>query len=184
MAEKSFIRSIYRWRVRSATLLLLLIIILARPNLLSILAGLALSIIGLLIRMWASGHIRKEKELAVSGPYRYTRNPLYIGNFILGMSIAVGTYSLWCFWLFAAYFLVFYPPVIRVEKERMKRFFPKKYEEYKRSTPLFFPSLKPVPRSSGIQFSWALYKKNKEYMALIGATFFWIILIAKMFLFP
>ena len=76
---------IYRWRVRSAVAVLILVLALARPTPASVVLGVAVSLMGLSIRAWAAGHIRKEKELAVTGPYRYTRNPLYLGSFILGL---------------------------------------------------------------------------------------------------
>lgn len=183
MPETKFGRTIYRWRVRSSLFLLILIIILAKPNWTSILIGLAVCAGGLSIRAWASGHIKKERELAVSGPYQYTRNPLYLGNFILGLSVAVGTNSWWCVLIFAAYFLVFYPPVIKEERERMKRLFPAKYEEYKKHVPLFFPKLKPLFSASPIKFSWSLYRKNREYRALFGSFIFWAILVGKMLIF-
>ena len=162
--------------------MILLILVLAKPTWKSILIGLAVSAPGLLIRAWASGHIKKEKELAVSGPYQYTRNPLYLGNFILGLSVAIGTNSWWCVLIFAAYFLVFYPPVIKEERERMKRLFPEKYDQYKSQVPLFFPKFKPLFAAGAIKFSWTLYKKNREYRALVGTIIFWAILIGKMLL--
>jgi protein-S-isoprenylcysteine O-methyltransferase Ste14 len=183
MPEGNFRRAVCRWRVRSSLFLILLIIVLAKPSLISILIGLAICAVGLLIRAWASGHIKKEKELAVSGPYQYTRNPLYLGNFILGLSVAVGTNSLWCALIFLIYFLVFYPPVIKEERERMKRLFPDRYEEYKKRVPLFFPTFKPFFTAGPNKFSWSLYKKNREYRALSGSLVFWAILIGKMLLF-
>jgi hypothetical protein len=180
MPETKWNRTIYRWRVRSSLFLILLIIVLATPTWRSILIGLDICAAGLLIRAWASGHIKKEKELAITGPYRYTRNPLYLGNFILGLSVAIGTDSWWCALIFAAYFLVFYPPVIKEERERMKRLFPAKYEEYKKHVPLFFPKLKPFFSASPIKFSWSLYRKNREYRALLGSLIFWAILVGKM----
>ena len=183
MPESIWNRTIYRWRVRSSLFLILLIIVLAKPTWSSVLVGLGICALGLLIRAWASGHIKKEKELAITGPYRYTRNPLYLGNFILGVSIAVGTNSWWCVLIFAGYFLVFYPPVIKEERERMKRLFPAKYEEYKKHVPLFFPQLKPFFSASPIKFDWALYRKNREYRALLGSFIFWAILVGKMLIF-
>lgn len=184
MPEEIFRRAVYRWRVRSSLFLILLIIVLAKPIWTSILSGLAVCGVGLSIRAWASGHIKKEKELAVSGPYQYTRNPLYLGNFILGLSVAAGSNSWWCALIFIAYFLVFYPPVIREERERMKRLFPDKYEEYKKRVPLFFPTFKPFFATGSNMFSWSLYKKNREYRALYGSLIFWAILVGKMLLFP
>jgi len=183
MLENRWMQMIYRWRVRSGLFVFLAIIVLARPTWRSIVSGLDVCAFGLLIRAWASGHIKKEKELAMSGPYQFTRNPLYLGNFFLGLSIAIGANSWWCAGLFAAYFLIFYPPVIREERERMKRLFPKQYEEYKKRVPMFFPSLTPFSSGHGLKFSRALYLKNKEYRALIGSLVAYGILIAKVLLF-
>jgi protein-S-isoprenylcysteine O-methyltransferase Ste14 len=155
---------LYRWRVRAALFVLIAVLVLARPSVRSIAVGMTVCALGLLIRGWAAGHIRKEKTLAVSGPYRYTRNPLYVGNFILGLSMAVGANSLWCIGLFVAYFLVFYPPVIMEELRRMKR---------------LFPALRRRAGDEGARFSWGLYRRNHETRALLGSGIVWAVLIAK-----
>ncbi len=183
MAEFNIKNTIYRWRVRGGFIGILLAIILAKPNSTSILLGITISLFGLFIRTWASGHLKKEKELTVVGPYQYTRNPLYLGNLILGVSVTAGSRSLWMLVIFSVYFLLFYPVVIKNEKGRMKKLFPKEYEDYKRKVPLFFPSLKHLSSSQKNRFSWKRYKKNKEYRALIGAVFFWMIMLGKMLLF-
>lgn len=182
MARDSIAKTIYRLRVRSALFILLAILVLAKPRWTSIGIGLAICAAGLLLRAWAAGHIKKEKELAVSGPYRYTRNPLYFGNFILGLSVAVGANSIWSAALFAAYFLVFYPPVIREECERMKRLFPKEYATYVSAVPLFFPGLKKFPAVDPSKFSFALYRKNREFRALVGSVIIFAVLIGKLLL--
>lgn len=184
MPESKTAGTIYRWRVRSGLFVLVAILVLARPTWRSIFIGLAVCALGLFIRAWASGHIRKEKSLAVSGPYRYTRNPLYFGNFLLGLSIALATHSWWCVGFFVAYFLIFYPPVILEERERMKRLFPKEYEEYRKKVPLFLPRWKRVMGPGGTKFDAALYQKNKEYRALAGSLIAYGILIAKLLLLP
>jgi protein-S-isoprenylcysteine O-methyltransferase Ste14 len=183
MADRRLIKRIYRWRVRSGVFFLLAIIILARPTWASVGVGIAVCAVGLFVRAWASGHIKKEKELATTGPYQYTRNPLYLGNLVMGMSIAIGANSLWGTAVFAAYFLVFYPPVIREERERMKRLFPGQYQEYKTRVPLFFPTKKPAAQPDGTRFSWFLYKKNKELRALVGSAVVWAIIVAKLLIF-
>jgi len=180
MGESSWAKAVYRWRVRSALFVLIAILILARPIGRTIACGIGICAVGLFIRGWAAGHIKKEKELAVSGPYRHTRNPLYLGNFVLGLSIAFGTNSAWCVLLFAAYFLAFYPPVILEERERMKRLFPKEYEDYKKKVPAFLPGRRRLPSDGHRKFSAALYLKNREYRALIGSVVIWAFLIAKM----
>lgn len=178
----SWMNRLSRWRVRVAWMALLLVLVLSKPTLRSLLAGILLALLALGIRTWASGHLNKEKELAISGPYRYTRNPLYLGNFILGLSFVVGSWSLWVLAVFSAYFLLFYPPVIKKERLRMKELFPKKYEEYKEKVPPFFPSLKHQPSSQLEKFSWKLYKRNKEYRALAGTALFWLVVAVKFLL--
>lgn len=180
MTERRIVSIIYRWRVRAALFVLIAVIALARPTVRSIAIGLAVCALGLLLRGWAAGHIRKEKQLAVSGPYRFTRNPLYLGNFLLGLSIALGANSPWCVGLFVLYFLVFYPPVIMEELRRMKRLFPEEYESYRKQVPLFFPAFRRRAAGEGSAFSWDLYRQNRETRALVGSAVVWAILIVKM----
>jgi protein-S-isoprenylcysteine O-methyltransferase Ste14 len=182
MSEKSIVREIYRWRVRAGYICIILAIILARPNRYSLLAGAGLCVSGLLLRAWASGHLMKEKELACSGPYRFTRNPLYLGNLIIGTSVVVASYSWWMVGIFFIYFLLFYPVVLRREAERMRTLFPKEYEKYKSKVPLFFPSFRQSFFPNNAKFSRKLYKRNKEYRALLGAALFWLAITAKMLL--
>ncbi|MGB7295434.1 MAG: isoprenylcysteine carboxylmethyltransferase family protein [Candidatus Aminicenantales bacterium] len=170
-----------RLRVRAGLFLALAVILLARPSWGSILIGILICVLGLAIRAWASGHLRKEKELAVSGPYRYSRNPLYLGNFLLGTGITVGAQSWWVLGLFVVYFAVFYPLIIRRERERMKDLFPRQYEDYGNKVPLFFPS--PWKHLAvGGRFSWSLYRQNKEYRALHGTILIWAVMAAKLLL--
>ncbi len=176
-------RTLYRWRVRAGLVFLPAILVVARPAKGTVGAGLAVCALGLGIRAWAAGHIKKEKELAVSGPYQYTRNPLYLGNFVLGLSVGIGTNTWAGVFLIAAYFLLFYPPVILEERDRMKRLFPEAYEEYKKRVPIFFPTFRPFPGANGTKFSAALYKKNREHRAFVGSGVVWAILIAKLLLF-
>ncbi len=75
---------IQRFRVPLGFLFAAIFLIFARPEIITLIIGGAIAVVGLLIRAWASGHIRKNQTLAVSGPYSYTRNPLYLGSFILG----------------------------------------------------------------------------------------------------
>jgi protein-S-isoprenylcysteine O-methyltransferase Ste14 len=171
-----------RLRVRAGLFAAVAVLVLARPTWRSLAVGMVISLAGLAIRAWASGHLRKEKALAVSGPYRFSRNPLYLGNFIMGIGIVAGAYSWWVLGLFVAYFAVFYPLIIRREKERMNELFPEQYEKYRRSVPSFFPSLFRRRIPPGGKFSWALYRQNKESRALAGMLAFWVALAAKILL--
>jgi protein-S-isoprenylcysteine O-methyltransferase Ste14 len=182
-SESRLIFSIYKWRVRSGLLFALAALVFAQPNLCSLLAAFGLAIIGLALRTWASANLKKEKELTISGPYRYTRNPLYLGNLILGIAIAIAAQSWLVLIFFLAYFAIFYPVIIYVEKERMAQIFPERYQEFSAKVPLFFPALRARMASVNNGFSWDLYIKNKEYRALIGTILYWIALAAKSFFF-
>ena len=181
MYYKALQEALNRFRVRAGLVLAVAVIVLARPTWPSIFIGILICVLGLAIRAWASGHLRKEKELTVSGPYRFSRNPLYLGNFLLGTGITAGARSWWVAGLFIAYFAVFYPLIIRRERERMQSLFPGKYEDYGKRVPLFFPNLKKSLRAEG-RFSWPQYRQNKEYRALYGTVIVWLVLAAKMLL--
>jgi protein-S-isoprenylcysteine O-methyltransferase Ste14 len=180
MDQARIFRTLHRWRVRAGLLFLPALLLVARPRPASTGAGIAVCGLGLLVRAWAAGHIKKEKELAVSGPYRYTRNPLYLGNFLLGLGVGIGTDSWAGLAIFAVYFLAFYPPVILEERDRMARLFPEAYADYRKRVPIFLPTLRPYPAAPGARFSAAQYRKNREPRALVGAGIIWAILLARM----
>lgn len=159
----------------------LLALVLAKPRLWSLLVGLGLALGGLFLRTWACGHLEKQKKLIMTGPYQHTRNPLYFGNLLIGIGVVVSALSFWIFTVFLVLFLVFYPVVILSEKQKMEQLFPGEYATYKEKVPLFFPSLKPSLLRQTTPFSWSLYKKNKEYRALIGTTLFWIGMTGRLF---
>ncbi len=182
MPNLSWEDTVYRWRVRAGFFSIILVIILAKPNLSSLLGGIAVCFSGLLLRTWASGHLKKDKELAVAGPYLYTRNPLYLANLIIGLSVVITSLSWWVLVIFTVYYLLFYPLVIKKEKEKMREFFPQEYEEYEKKTPAFFPSFKHLSSPQTNRFTWKHYRQNREWRALYGALLFWLILALKMFL--
>src|SRR3954463_3409294 len=92
-----------------------LFVLFARPRPLTLGLGGLVALLGLALRAWAAGHIRKNAALAISGPYAHTRNPLYLGSFLLGLGFPIAS-SRWPLGLlFAALFLGIYLPVMRVE---------------------------------------------------------------------
>ena len=159
-----------RWRVRLSYPLAILVLWFSRPTPRSILWAAPLGLLGLIIRARAAGHLHKQKVLTVTGPYAYTRNPLYFGSAILALAAAVATRS----WISAAilgiYFALFYSIVMRREEAELRQHHAASFEEYARAVPLFFPRLTPAKLSFGGagSFSFAQYKKNHEYQAAIG----------------
>ena len=106
---------IQRWRVPLGFLCGAAFIFFARPTPRALLIGASVSLLGLAVRAWAAGHIRKNAQLATSGPYAFTRNPLYLGSFLLGLGFTIASGRVVLGLLFAALFLGIYLPVMRVE---------------------------------------------------------------------
>ena len=171
-----------RWRVPLGFLCGALFIVLARPNTLSLAIGGSIALFGLALRAWAAGHIRKNTALATSGPYAFTRNPLYLGSFILGVgfTIASGRPILLGI-LFAVLFLGIYLPVMRVESAALAEMFGEEYRAYARAVPLFLPRLTPYRdgKSGGVRFDSELYMRYREYRAMLGLIIAWGLLALK-----
>ncbi len=151
----------------------------ARPRPFTLLAGVTVSVFGLLLRAWAAGHIRKNSALATSGPYAYTRNPLYLGNFLLGLGFTIG--SGW--WplgiLFVVLFLGIYLPVMRVESKTLAQLFGESYQRYARGVPLFLPRVTPYRSGDKTEFDSSLYMRYREYRAALGLLVAWGLLVFK-----
>jgi protein-S-isoprenylcysteine O-methyltransferase Ste14 len=141
----------------------------ARPTVPTLVSGSSVALIGLAIRAWASGHIRKASTLAVSGPYAYTRNPLYLGSFLMGVGFTIAAGVWWLALAFAVLFLGIYFPVMRVEVGDMRRIFGVEFDEYERNVPLFFPRFT-VWRETGTRFDTGLYLRYREYRAALGVA--------------
>jgi protein-S-isoprenylcysteine O-methyltransferase Ste14 len=167
-----------RWRVRIGYPLAAVALYLARPTPRSILLGAAIGFIGLAIRAYSAGYLHKQEVLTTSGPYAYTRNPLYFGSSILLIGAAVALRS----WLAAAllllYFALAYSFVMRREEMELRGKHGAAFDAYAASVPLFFPRLTPnrQPGAPSSSFSWAQYKRNHEYEAAAGFLLLLIVL--------
>ena len=176
---------IQRWRVPLGFLCAAVFLFFARPTPGALSIGAVVSVLGLALRAWAAGHIRKNAELAISGPYAFTRNPLYLGSFLLGLGFTIASGQLLLGLLFAALFLGIYLPVMRVEASTMSQLFGSQYEPYKQSVPLFFPRITPYRESQSgqIRFDGTLYLRYREYRAALGLVIAWGLLLIKTFYF-
>lgn len=145
---------------------------LARPTWTFMLLGGLLVAPGLLIRALASGHVRKNEALATSGPYAYTRNPLYLGSLLIGVGFAVAARSWWVGVALVVMFFAIYVPVIRDEESYLRQKFPE-FESYARNVPRLIPKIGSNAKSGdedSAVFSRELYLKHREYNALLGAV--------------
>jgi protein-S-isoprenylcysteine O-methyltransferase Ste14 len=153
---------------------------LATPTVRSLLVGCCIAGIGLLVRGLASGHVTKNEQLTMTGPYAYTRNPLYLGSLIIALGFAIASRS-WLVVVIAVTFLfAIYLPVIRSEEEFLRTRFPE-FDQYSRNVPRLFPRFRPF-RSSASSFSWHLYWKHREYNAALGSALIVAALLLKPFI--
>jgi len=170
-----------RWRVPLGFLCGAFFLVLADPKPLTLGIGGAIALMGLALRAWAAGHIRKNSALATSGPYAFTRNPLYLGSFILGLGFTIASGRWWLGLLFAALFLGIYLPVMRVEATTLAELFKDDYIRYASAVPLFFPRLIAFrdPATQGVKFDVSLYMRYREYEAAIGLVVAWSLLALR-----
>ena len=148
----------------------------SHPTAASLAIGLPLSGCGLALRAWAAGHLRKNERLADSGPYAFTRNPLYLGTLITALGLACAARSAGLALLFAIVFTFVYLPAIELEEQHLAAILPG-YAEYAARVPLIlprWPALKGAER-----FSFAQYRRNREYEALAGWSVGALWLIAR-----
>jgi protein-S-isoprenylcysteine O-methyltransferase Ste14 len=159
----------------------------AAPTWLSIVGGAVCSLIGLAVRAVASGHIRKNAALATTGPYAYTRNPLYLGSVVMALGFVIAARNWWIGLAALAMFLIIYIPVIKAEEVYLRGIFPD-YDQYAANVPRLLPRLTAYRATAndaddGLgSFSRELYLKHREYNAALGSGLMLGALILKMLL--
>lgn len=161
---------IARWRVRLGYPLAIVVLAFAHPNPKSIGIGAAIGLIGLCLRAYAAGYLKKQEVLTTTGPYAFTRNPLYLGSAILAGGAAWAMHS----WISAmalfTYFAAVYFVVMRREEGELRGHFGEAFDHYAKKVPLFFPRIGPanIEGSSPGKFSFAQYRRNHEHQAALG----------------
>src|ERR1700687_415168 len=168
-----------RWRVRLGYILAVFVLWFARPTPECVAIGAAIGLIGLWLRAYAAGYLHKQEGLTVSGPYAYTRNPLYLGSAILALGTGIATRSWISALILVVYFAVVYSIVMRREAEALLPRHGASFEEYARAVPLFIPRLTAAKLSadSAGSFSLVQYKKNHEWQAAVGFLFLLLVLL-------
>ena len=136
------------------------------PSWQSLAIGGSIAFLGLMVRAWATGYLRKNDRLAVRGPYALTRNPLYFGSFLIGIGFSLAGRDLHILVIFLVCFAVLYGTAMQREIETLENLFAEQYSEYQEQVPLFFPRLRVKPNLGDLSFG--RYVKNREYQALLG----------------
>jgi protein-S-isoprenylcysteine O-methyltransferase Ste14 len=146
--------------------------------------SLALAVPGLWLRGYASGYVKKNAELTVTGPYAYTRNPLYLGSMLIAAGFAVALESWLVAAVLAAGFALIYIPTIASEERFLRTTF-SGFEAYCQRVPRILPRLTPaqIPAPQGAsesaagRFSFKLYRQHREYNAFLGAALLYLCLL-------
>ncbi len=126
----------------------------------------------------ASGHVKKNEELATTGPYAYCRNPLYLGSIIIAIGFAIASRDLWVAVGIVLLFAAIYVPVIRSEEAFLRSRFAE-YDAYAQRVPRLLPRTAWLTGLT-VGFSRVLYRQHREYNALIGAAAMLAALVVKM----
>jgi protein-S-isoprenylcysteine O-methyltransferase Ste14 len=175
----SWIRVARRIRVPAGFLFAAFYLWKARPSAVSLAWSLLLVIPGLLLRAYASGYVKKNAELTVTGPYAYTRNPLYLGSILMAFGFAAASRSLWITGLLALLFLIIYGPTIYGEEQFLRSTFPA-FASYAARVPRLLPRLTPASLEGEGRFSGALYRRHREYNSFLGACAVYAVLVAAL----
>ena len=167
-----------RSRVSVSILLAIAAAWLAQPTAPNLALGLPLVLIGLAVRAWAAGHLRKNQQLATSGPYAYVRNPLYIGSLLAGVGFGICSAHAILLCAILVVFTLWFLPVVGEEEGHIRNILPG-YRDYEARVPRFLPALRPRYQSAQ-RFEWSLYLANREYSALLGFIGFGAVLWFKL----
>jgi len=137
------------------------LLVLAKPTLASLLMGALIVLLGELGRTWSSGYIDKNAKLATAGPYRFTRNPLYLFNTVIFIGFCVMAYNPWAAVLGMMAHAVIYHPTMRKEAAHVSGIFGDEYRDWAKVVPMFLPKWTNYPSQGA--YSWALVKQHREH---------------------
>ena len=168
-------------RVPAGTVLGILFLVLMHPSARSLCIGAAITVPGALLRLWAAGHIDKGRALTQGGPYALTRNPLYLGSFLMALGIILGGQGYWLLPPFGLFFAAFYIPVMQAEAESLRRVYGQDFVEYSARVPAFLPAFRKA-RAGSSAFLWSRVVQNREHRNVIGLLVAEAILLVKYFL--
>lgn len=164
-------------------LALVVVIVLARPNRLSLLIGGIIVFVGEGFRVWASGHLIRNEEVTTSGPYAYLRDPLYLGRMLLlvGFCVMAWGYN-WIILLLGlgVFFFNYMPRKYRKEMARLENLFGEEYKAYASYTHSLLPRLKPYPKAQKRPWKFDLFwKENREQYFLLGTIVFFLLVLGR-----
>ena len=184
MAERTRLQQVARRvRVPMGFVVAAMFLWFARPTLVTLAASLLLVLPGVWLRAYAAGYVRKNAELTTTGPYAYTRNPLYLGSLLITLGFGAAAGSWWLVVLLAGIFALIYIPTIRGEETYLRAHFAG-FDEYAANVPRLLPRLLPgrtaaTARQGSGAYSPERYLHHREYNAAMGAGAIYLVLALK-----
>ena len=109
------------------------VLLLAQPTASSLAAGAVIALVGESLRVWAAGHLNKAREVTVSGPYRFSAHPLYVGSSIMGVGLAVIANHVIVSALIVIYLVATLAAAIKSEEAFLRGKFGDRYDKYRRA---------------------------------------------------
>ena len=159
-----------RWRVFLGFVFAAVGLYLATPTSTTLSIGALVSIAGELLRLWAAGHLEKSKEVTRSGPYQFTRHPLYLGSSLIGIGFAIAANHIIVAAMVIAYLLLTLTAAMRSEEAHLREKFGDAYDAYAEKR------AEPMQR----KFSWQRAIHNREHHTIAGLTGGLLILLLKL----
>jgi hypothetical protein len=129
----------YRFRQFMNVSFFVLVLVVARPVAWMLAAGAGVAVVGILVRLWASGHIRKNDDLAMDGPYAFARHPLYVGNLLIGIGFSLASGIVWLLAAWALLYWFFHSSAIKREDLKLSKRFPQTWPDWAARTPALLP---------------------------------------------
>jgi len=165
------IRLLARWRVFLGFVFAAIVLWLATPTNQSLLIGAIVAIGGESLRIWAAGHLEKSKEVTMSGPYRYTRHPLYLGSSLIGIGVTIIANNLVVAIVVVAYLGLTLTAAMRSEEAHLRDKFGDAYDAY---------AEKRAPKVERA-FSWQRAVFNREHHTIAGLLAGLLLLAGKLY---
>jgi protein-S-isoprenylcysteine O-methyltransferase Ste14 len=185
VSERGYNRTLGILRLAAVFGLLVVLVKLARPTPQGVTVGFVFAALGEAVRFWAAGHLLKTKELVVAGPYRHTRNPMYLGRLLIFTGLCIMARLPrglnWAVLLagYAVFFGYYLPRKERVEPARLRETHGEAFERYHRAVPALLPTFRPYPEGGGVAWSSDRMLRNREHWMVVGIVAATLILLWK-----
>ena len=167
----------HRSRQFVGVVFLILLTIVGRPVAPLYYWGVVIAALGIAVRLWASGHVKKDKALATAGPYAYVRHPLYVGNHLITFGFCLASGLWWSFlgWIALGFF--YYPQTIAHEDKKLARLFPGQWEEWAREVRALIPRVSPYRAGQKAEWSFrqSLRQNGEPIIAALLLLFLFIL---------